>query len=358
MFEYFLNQFTTPAGPGNWVCGNKNNKKYLADQTKEEIEAEQQYLAYLKRTPAYLNAVNELTQIALLERYKIEGVPDTCSERLVLQSLLFNAWVFFSDKIVKGELMALPCLPSTGMTTYGDYAKFNIYAPNGSITKCMRGLVPDGGNSYKLIGLGNDGDFVGDEFEGIAVRENIMQYPFFQYVDYYAMKIADCMESLDCVREGLKASNIIVSDKASLPSVNAWLAKRRRNKIASITAKDLTDITKKVVTLPLQTQNTLRDGTMSVEWYKNQFLNLCNIEASTMVDKKAQVSEDEVHMNSGNIKSNRFLDYLNSQLDLVNKYYGTNMKAVPVEHGTTITQKEDSEDNQFSDNSNEVNPNE
>lgn len=65
-----------------------------------------------------------------LNRYDIEGLPPTCSKRVILQSLLWNGTVFFFK--FNGSWLALPGLPDgSGLNLYADYGGAYVYSANG-----------------------------------------------------------------------------------------------------------------------------------------------------------------------------------------------------------------------------------
>ncbi|MCD8211795.1 MAG: hypothetical protein LUC17_02055, partial [Oscillospiraceae bacterium] len=62
-------------------------------------------LAKMKNNVEFQRVFADLLTTAL-DRYKINGLPESCSERVILQSLLwYGAVIFF---IKDGELLALP----------------------------------------------------------------------------------------------------------------------------------------------------------------------------------------------------------------------------------------------------------
>ena len=53
-----------------------------------------------------------------LNRYEIEGIPETMSARVILQSLLWHACVVFFKK--DEQMFALPGVPTEDLNIYGD----------------------------------------------------------------------------------------------------------------------------------------------------------------------------------------------------------------------------------------------
>lgn len=292
----------------------------------------------------FLNVFNELVEYAV-KRYKIEGLPENCNERVVLMSLLWYANVVFWDN--GNGILALPGTPGDQLTLYGDPGRSFIYGCNG-FNKQVKLYIPNGENNgvvRKSVG----GITLPKTYEAVMVRESMTAYPFINQVFFYADAMADTLRTLDNVRLNLKQPYMIAADDKLKPSIEKMFKDRNSNTNLIIGTGDLSDPSKKITLLPFEANpQALRDCTMTYEWYMNQFLNKCGINIATIVDKKAQVTDDEIHANDSvsDTNTSNTLDYLNSQLENVNKAFGLNMRAVPANQELEA-QSQDSEDNDF-----------
>lgn len=288
---------------------------------------------------------NELLEMAL-KRYKIEGLPDTCNERVVLMSLLWYANVVFWDN--NGSILALPGTPGADVTLYGDAGKGYIWGANG-FNQPVKFLIPNGenvGEVRKTVG----GITLPKSYDAVMVKENMLMYPFVNQTFFYADAIADTLRTLDTTRLNIKNPFILAVDEKLKPSVEKLFKERNNNNTFIVGTGEMSKPADKIQMLPFETSpQALRDCTMLVEWYQNQYNQLCSIKSSSApVDKKAQVSVEELHNNDGVVEAHEdsTLDYLNSQLDIANNAFGLNMKAVPV-HQENNAQLQDDTDNNF-----------
>lgn len=296
----------------------------------------------LRNDQVFTNKFCELTEHAL-KRYKIEGLPDTVNERVVLMSLLWYANVVFWDN--NGSILALPGTPAEDITLYGDPGKAFIYGANG-FNQSVKLYIPNGenvGSVRKTLG----GITLPKTYEAIMVRETMTMYPFINEVFFYADAIADTYRTLDNVRLNIKQPFMIACDEKLKPSVEKMFKERNNNNAFIVGTGDLSKPAEKIQLFPFDANpQNLRDCTMTIEWYMNQFLQLCGVQTANTVDKKAQVTNDELHANDGVSKSKTddTLDYLNEQLEIVNKAFGLSMKAVPAHQEEQVN---DSDDNDF-----------
>ncbi len=313
-----------------WVrAGNTQNNKKANELRNDQVFAAK---------------FSELCEHAL-KRYKIEGLPETCNERVVLMSLLWYANVVFWDN--NGSILALPGTPNADITLYGDPGRSFIYGANG-FNKDVRLYIPNGENVgavRKTIG----GVTLPKTYEAVMVRESMTMFPFINEVFFYADAIADTYRTLDNVRLNIKQPFMVACDDKLKPSVEKMFRERNSNTGFIVGTGDLSDPNKKIQLFPFDANpQNLRDCTMTIEWYMNQFLQLCGVKTANTVDKKAQVTNDELHANDSvsSVNTDNTLDYLNSQLENANKAFGLNMRAVPANQELT-TQSQDSEDNDF-----------
>lgn len=319
---YFLNSIFSSI----YIDSKSKTSKKMA-QYKNEVEF----------MNVYANLVNEA-----LDRYKFNGLPDTVNERVVLEALLWYGSVGFFMK--NGQVLALPGMPTSSFTLYGDPTAMNVFGRNGYVEEIPL-YIPNGDDSV-TVRRSTDG-VVSKDGTGVWVRENKLAFPFINYCIEYADKIADTLRTLDTTRMNIKRPYVVVAEESIINSVKSFFNKRDSNEEYIISSGVFP--ADKIKLLPFDSNpENLRDCTMLVEWYYNQFRQLEGMRAPSTVDKKAQVSVPELNRDESITasKDDNVVSYLQKQLDFVNEKLGTN---ITVESNLN---KEDEEDG-ITDNSDE-----
>ena len=293
-------------------------------------------MAKYKNQIEFMNVFASLCNEAL-ERYKFEGLPDTVNERVLVESLLWYGSVGFFMK--NGNVLALPGVPTAAYTLYGDPTSMIVYGRNG-FNETIKLYIPNGDDSVTVRTSTNG--VAPEEGTGVWVRENKMVFPFMNYCIEYADKIADTLRTLDTTRCNIKRPYVVVAEESIVNSVKSFFNKRDANEEYIINSGVFP--ADKIKLLPFDTNpENLRDCTMLVEWYYNQFRQLEGIKAPSTVDKKAQVSVPELNRDEDvtNTKQETVTEYLQKQLDFVNEKLGTN---ISVKSNNIQIEKEDADD--------------
>lgn len=279
-----------------------------------------------KRLAAYKNQTEFLNVYAMLvnealDRYKFNNLPDTVNERVLIESLLWYGAVGFFVK--SGNILALPGMPTASFTLYGDPTEMIVYGRNG-YTETIKLYIPNGDDS-KLVRSSINGT-APEEGTGVWVRENKMVFPFINYCIEYADKIADTLRTLDTTRMNIKRPYVVVAEESIMNSVKSFFNKRDSNEEYIVSSGVFP--ADKINLLPFDTNpENLRDCTMLVEWYLNQFRQLEGMKAPSTVDKKAQVSVPELNRDEdvSDSKTESVTEYIQKQLDFVNAKLGCNI---------------------------------
>lgn len=293
-------------------------------------------MAKYKNQIEFMNVFASLCNEAL-ERYKFEGLPDTVNERVLLESLLWYGSVGFFMK--NGNVLALPGVPTAAYTLYGDPTSMIVYGRNG-FNETIKLYIPNGDDSVTVRTSTNG--VAPEEGTGVWVRENKMVFPFMNYCIEYADKIADTLRTLDTTRCNIKRPYVVVAEESIVNSVKSFFNKRDANEEYIINSGVFP--ADKIKLLPFDTNpENLRDCTMLVEWYYNQFRQLEGIKAPSTVDKKAQVSVPELNRDEDvtTTKQETVTEYLQKQLDFVNEKLGTNIRVIS---NNIKIEKEDADD--------------
>lgn len=279
-------------------------------------------IAQFKNQVEFMNALNRLVEKAL-SRYDFEGLPDTVNDRVLKMSLLFHASVCFFEK--DGGILALPAAPNSNLNLYGDYKSCFVYGRNG-FNDTIPLFIP-GTDEAKILDKGFYTLNQDKKPRGVYVRENKMTYPFINYCINYAEKISDTMRTIDVVRKNVKRPFVITAEEQLVPTVKKFFEERDDN-LEYIISSGIFPADK-VAILPIETNvDSMKVATDLIEWYYNDFDNLCKKNSNANPDKKERLLVDEVNANNESTEEDEdsFRDYLSEQLDYVNQCLGTNIK--------------------------------
>ncbi len=283
-------------------------------------------IAKYKNIIEFNNVFNALTNEALHGRYSIENLPESCDERVVLQSLLWYGSVTFFQKA--GEVLALPGLPTANYTLYGYPTQATVWGRNG-YTETVKLFIENGDNS-KLVRQTTSGTVAPIEGAGVWVRENEQAYPFINYVIEFADKIADTYRTLDITRTNIKRPYVITAEESIIESVKSFFNKRENNEEYIISSGVFP--ADKINLMPFdQNPENIRDCTGLIDFYYAKFRELEAISAApATIDKKAEITIPELNQNSGaqSAINNSIVNVLQRELDFCNEKLGTNMRVV------------------------------
>lgn len=262
-----------------------------------------------------------------LRRYDFEGLPETISKRVVLQSLVWHANVCFFEK--GGNLFALPCAPSGSLNIYGEPGQAEVFSVNGMLNENVN-LFIHGSDEDSFLKK-TDEIATGKE-RGVIVWENKQRFPFVNSVIYYAQAVADAMRTLDVIKANLKQPNVIVAEEAVVPTVKQYLRDREMN-MDSVISSGVFDA-KKVSIMPYDAKGaSLNDVTALVEWYEAKFRELCGVDNNSQMDKKGEnLIQAEVSVNDQytDLSVDKCLETIQECLDDVNKIFGVNIRVKEV----------------------------
>lgn len=277
-------------------------------------------ISKMKNNVSYMNWFNLLERYAQY-RYEFEGLPDTVNERVLKQALLWYGSCAFFDK--DDALFCLPARATQDFNLYGDPCYSWIYGRNGF--NQMISLYIKGQDETKFITKGISGQ-THTNGKGVFVRENYNMYPFINYVFSYAMNLSDTMRTIDTERFHLKRPYLVTAKEEVVPTVKKYFDKMSDNEeyIVSTGIFDANDVNALPISLPT---GALKDTEELVDWYLNQFLTLCGLNNNQDANKKERLIVDEVNANNESIDTNiePMIEYLQEQLDEVNKIYSTDI---------------------------------
>lgn len=274
-----------------------------------------------------------------LQRYRIEGLLGTMSERVILQSLLWYGCVVFYE--YDNNLFALPGVPTgNGFNIYGDPGSAWVYSLyNGQFNKEIKLFIPGSDEASflkQLIGNRQTG-----QPTGVIVWENKMRYPFINTVWFFAKCIADCYRTLDVTRYWLKRPLFLTGPEEQSESIKKIIEDLDENPSA-VYLKEIPGVQKNTALLNTNANGqNLQDVTGLLEWYENKFRELCGLDSNAQMDKKGEnliTAEITVNDQYQQTSLDKVLDEIQEGLDNVNKFFGLDLSVVQNE-ATEVEQK-------------------
>lgn len=280
-------------------------------------------LAKFKNDVMFMNTFHIKMQDAL-NRYHFEGLPETVSERVLLQSLLWYGSAVFFEK--EGGLLCLPGVPcGDGFNIYGDVGKVWAFSRNGQLNQPIDVYIHGSDEDAFLKKTNGAGPKA--NYQGVMVWENATRYPFIHQTMFYSQAIADSMRTLDVCRKNIKNPYIVVSEESSIKTVKEFFDSRDNNEEYIVSTGIFP--ANKVNVLPLVVNSdNLNAITSLIEWYESKYRELCGIDNNSQMDKKGEnLIQAEVSINDQytDMSVDKILPYLQLGLDDVNKIFGTNI---------------------------------
>lgn len=283
-----------------------------------------------------------------LQRYKISGLPETVSERVVLQSLLWYGCVVFYE--YKGGIFALPGVPTgNGFNIYGEPGSMWVYSLyNGQFNKEIKTYIP-GSDENSFLKQLVDREQQGKP-TGAVVWENKLRYPFINTVFFFSNCITDCYRTLDVTRYWLKRPLILSGPEEQSENVRHLIEDMEENP-AGVYFSHLMGV-KNDTTLFNTNANgqNLQDVTGLLEWYENKFRELCGLDSNSQMDKKGEnlvTAEITVNDQYQEMSLDKVVSEVQTGLEYVNKFFGLNMS---VENNPATEQKTEEKEGESNDN--------
>lgn len=257
-----------------------------------------------------------------VNRYKVSGeFPETLDERTILQSIFwYGAFCLFNDN---GVWLSLPGLPASDLTVYGYPRKINVFGRNG-YNKTI-GIYQQAGNEIQ-VNAGVAGLTVPDK-QGFWIQERKTFWPLARTAITTAERISDTMRTLDVLRLQVKTPYMVFVQEELRNTVTEFFKKVKDNDELIISTGCFSPDKVQVQNLDFDT-NKIKVSRELVEWYLSQYLNFCGINSNPASDKGERLLVDEVNANDEETDNNvsSFVDFMNNQLDNVNKITGWSMR--------------------------------
>lgn len=274
-------------------------------------------MAEIRNNESYFMWLNYLAEKAL-SRYDIENVPDTCDEKIIKLSLLWNCSCGFIE--TETGLKSLPAFPGPGLTEYG-YSKDGFaYARDGTVYN-LKLYVPKIPDYIPEIGPG--------EYRAAIVYEDYYRVPFAERVLEMAAAVSDTWRKLEVARKNAATPYVVATDENSVPSVRRSLDKRDNNEEAVVLNFGFS--VDKGNYFPIQDAMKGIDAFEShMEFLLNKFDTWCGISNNPVVRKKERVNSSEIEASADSAVANmdERMEALEEYFDHVNSVFGTDMKPI------------------------------
>lgn len=266
-----------------------------------------------------------------MHRYRLVGCPDTCSERVILESLLLNGCVFVFEK--QGGVIALPGAPDgSGINLYRDYAGAYVYGANG-YNEHIKLAIPGGADSNILRETMSG--HATSTARGVMIRENEMCYPFIMQTIYWSERQSDTLRKIETAARNAASPYIVTAEESIVPTVKSFFDHRDNNEEYIVSSGIFP--ADRINLLPFDVSaDAIKTMTETYDWYCNHYRELCSTKNTTNIDKKGEnLLNAEININDEytNKQGGSIIDYMNAQLELANELFGTNMRFEEVDHG-------------------------
>lgn len=309
----------------------------------------QKKIAKYKNIIEYQNIFRILYGEAFKQIPVPENLPDTITPKVWKDSILWYSGIVLF-KFGSRHILGLPGMPTGGININGYPAKANVFGRNGFNQEIS--LFIPGGVDAKVLRDTSLYGTVGEEADGVFIKSAPVPTPLIDYVHEYAIKIADCMRTLDIIRSNLKRPYIVSAEESVLNTVKAFFNSRENNEDFIVSTGVFP--ADKIKLLPFETtSDSIRDVTMLVEWYCSQFHQIIGVSSPSTVDKKAEVTTAELNSHKGieDLHNNMILENMQEGIDLANENLGLNL--ILPEPKTTDDNIEEEDDDDDAGNSNE-----
>ena len=319
-----------------WFLNNNFCHIYVDGKSKTAKK-----LAAYKNMVEFQNVFSLLYNETVAQIPDIEGIPDTVSQRVIKESIIWHAGFFLFKK--GGSTLGLPGLPTGNYTLYGDPAKANVFGRNG-FTKEISLYIPEGSDAAVRETV--SGTTAPEDGVGVWVRANYLVYPVINYIIEYADKIADSLRTLDIVRKHLKKPYIFTADETALNSIKAYINSRDNNEEEFVCTGAFPADRVNVISLDAN-ETSLTTVTMNIEWYLSQFHQIIGVSSPSTVDKKAEITTAELNSHKGveDLHNRMLEDIYQKDLDFANEKLGLSMSLKPIEtEDPELTEEEDDDD--------------
>lgn len=306
-----------------WYSGLCNLNQELAS-----VKLSSKKLAKMKNNIVFQNEFVRNLLDAINNRYKITGLPDTCSERVIMQSLLWTGCVYFFE--MDDNVLALPGAPDgSGLNVYGDYAGAWVWGANGFNQHIQ--LYIEGSDDSTFLRKTIGGNKANINARGVMVRENQYMFPFINQVMYYSDRQADTLRKLEVAMKNAATPYLITAEESTRNTIKAMFDSRDNNEMYILNTGIFPADSVQLLPFDIQA-SSITVMSQTYDWYSNHYRELCGTKNMTNIDKKGEnLITPEVNINDQYTAMQVVLPQLNHDIDIVNNVFGLNLQVEAVE---------------------------
>ena len=224
--------------------------------------------------------------------FEWSGLPDTVDERFLERCLLLYGKAMIAK--VDGSYINLGAANGAGINVHGWPLKAFGWGMNG-FNREFNLYVP-GADKGMALRATSDGKTTYPNPDAVVGYDNKDGFPYVSFIFDTANRLADLMRSCDVAVQNLKCPFIVTCDESQLSSVKTAFQKRDENHAVILSSGSINLDSFKVW------QTGVDPEVLKTFWeqYRNvesQLLEILGINSNNNIDKRAQMSVDEVNVN-------------------------------------------------------------
>lgn len=316
--------------------------QFMIDTTKTKSAKKLKALEknHLRRS-IYMNLME-----TALDSVDIDGLKDTSMNKRVLK----EAFVFCDNFEIfrrMGDVFGLPAFPGVDFNIYGEPIASYVFGKNG-FTAQVKNIMQGGDSDLITKGYSNiTSSAIDTDLEGFFIRCSNTGYPIANFVYDYAVQMADTLQTIKMQRRHLKQPYLPMGPE-EMANTAAEVAKKALDDDEEMIYLDtgVLPVDKfKIEQIPADANN-IKSLTEVYDWYMSKFLTILGIDNNPNIGKKERMNTMEVGSNDEeiNVSINPRIDYINEQLEEVNKTFGTNIRFVSAAQEYTPQEQEGEEE--------------
>lgn len=229
----------------------------------------------------YRNNFMRLVNLAM-NSFRWEGLPDTCNARYLELSFLMSGAALFCNDSQKGYMTLRGSAAGALYNEYGEVGAAYGWGFNG-FNKQYKCYKPGSGANQNI--------------EAVLGRDNVMMYPYINYITLAARRITDIIRTADVAAQKLKIPYFLTVDQSQEQNVRKILKDVNNNEQELIVSKGVTQETFKV--WPTQ----VKGDVIKAIWehlnnVESRIRETLGIEVNQNNDKKERLLTDEINSNN------------------------------------------------------------
>lgn len=254
-----------------------------------------------------------------INRFKWEGLPDTCNTRMLECALQLNGTALLAK--VNGGFLTLIATPDGSLNVYGEPVGAYGYGLNGFNQHFN--LYVEGSENNIVPALNAESG----QIDAVLFKDNELYYPFANYLRIGAERLTDVQRSIDVLARMLKAPGIITAQQKDVQNIQQTLENIDINTPYILGLGGLPYDTLKVLDTGIKAENlkVLYDYLTDL---KGQMDELISINSNPSAEKRERLLVDEVNANNDSTAYtiDARLKQRQKDAEIANKFFGLNIE--------------------------------